>query len=399
MPVTTATGLQATQTSGWSQTAVSVSLAPTDTGGSGLSSTWYTVDGGSPQLYTGAPFLVAGDGSHPVSYWSVDMAGNVEPHDGAHNIGYVNIDGTAPTTTATSLQADLSSGWVSGDQSVTLSASDSGSGMIGGSAATFYTIDGGTQQTYSGPFQVSGDRSHAIAYWSVDAVGNPESHHLGYVNIDGTPPTTTATNLQANGSSGWVKTAQTVTLGATDATSGMAGGSAATYYRVDSGTQQTYGGPFQVSGDGSHKVTFWSVDAAGNTEAHDTTNNVGYVNIDATAPTTTATGLQSSALTGWTNAAQVSVTLAASDATSGVTGAGAATYYRVDTGTQQTYGGPFTVSAEGSHTIELLFRRRGRQRRDAARAGCVNMTAPRRPPRRPACRTARRPVAEHEPAT
>ncbi len=41
------------------------------------------------------------------------------------------------------------------------------------------------------------------------------------------------------------------------------------------------------------------------------------------------------------------VTLTGSDALSGV----AATYYTIDGGARQTYTAPFTVSAQGSHTI------------------------------------------------
>ncbi len=346
-PQTAATNLQSTQASGWSTTGVTVKLSASDTGGSGLSSTWYTVDSGSAQLYTG-PFLVTGDGSHPVTYWSVDVAGNIEAHDATHNTGYVNIDSTAPTTTATGLQTTGTSGWVSGAQTIRFTASDGGAGMTGGSAATYYTVDGGDMQTYSGAFQVSGERSHTVKYWSVDAVGNIEPQHTGYVNIDGAPPTTTATGLQTTGSSGWVTTAQSVSLSASDATSGMTGGSAATYYTVDGGAQQTYSGAFQVSGERSHRVTYWSVDAAGNVE---TPANVGYVNIDPTPPTTTATGLQSSATSGWTNAAQVTVNLSAGDATSGMANGSAATYYTLDGGAQQTYSGAFQVSGERSHTV------------------------------------------------
>ena len=356
-PVTTTTSLQSSATSGWQTGAQTVTLHATDSL-SGLSATYYTVDGRSTQLYTG-PFLVSGDGSHTVVYWSVDAAGNIEQHGGPTNAntGYVNIDTTPPTTSATNLQADQHSGWVVSGQTVTLSATDGGSGMVG-SAATYYTLDGGGTQTYATPINVTGSGSHTIVYWSVDAVGNAEqhdaTHNTGYVNIDGTPPTTTATGLQTDAHTGWVTstTPVSVSLAASDATSGMSGGSAATYYRLgSSGSFTAYNGPFQVSGSGSHEVDYYSVDAAGNIELHDATHNVGYVNIDTTPPATAAANLQTSATSGWTKAAQVSVTLTPSDATSGMSGGAAATCYTVDGGSTQSYSAPFQVSGQGPHTI------------------------------------------------
>ena len=70
--------------------------------------------------------------------------------------------------------------------SVSLSANDAVSGVV----TTFYTLDG-TQQIYSGPFQVSAEGSHPVTYWSVDAAGNTETAGSGYVNIDTTAPTVT----------------------------------------------------------------------------------------------------------------------------------------------------------------------------------------------------------------
>ncbi len=66
---------------------------------SGLAHTCYTLDGVQHD-YEG-PFTVEGDGSHAITYWSVDVAGTTEP---AHS-GWVNIDGDAPSSSDASTPA------------------------------------------------------------------------------------------------------------------------------------------------------------------------------------------------------------------------------------------------------------------------------------------------------
>ena len=160
------------------------------------------------------------------------------------------IDITAPVTTATGLQADNHSGWRTTSQTVGLTGSDAQSGV----SATYYTVDGGARQTYGAPFAVAGEGSHTVTYWSVDAGGNTEATHTGYVNIDVTAPVTTATGLQADGHSGWRTTGQSVSLAAGD---GSGSGVSATTYAIDGGATQIYtGAPFLVAGNGSHAVTY-----------------------------------------------------------------------------------------------------------------------------------------------
>ena len=60
-----------------------------------MASTCYSIDGG-PVLTYSAPFTVSAPGSHAVTYFSTDNAGNVEQPQ----TGYVNIDTTVPTTKA-----------------------------------------------------------------------------------------------------------------------------------------------------------------------------------------------------------------------------------------------------------------------------------------------------------
>ena len=242
---------------------------------------------------------------------------------------------TRPAVTPTGLQPDNHSGWRTTSQTVSLATDDMGGSGV---AATYYTLDGGPRSAYSGAFVVSSDGRHRVTYWAVDALGNVQTPHIGYVNIDATAPSTTAVGLSADDHSGWNASAQTMSLSAVDALSGVA----ATYYTIDGGDVTAYEGEFTVSADGAHPVTYWSVDAVGNVEAAGS----GYVNIDTAAPATTAAGLEAGQHSGWRTADQT-VTLSAVDGGSGVS----VTTYTLDGGEAQTYTGPFTVSGAGQHQV------------------------------------------------
>jgi 5-hydroxyisourate hydrolase-like protein (transthyretin family) len=80
------------------------------------------------------------------------------------------------------------------------------------------------------------------------------------MRIDATPPTTTDDHATVA-----LVAPAVVTLTATDAMSGMAGGDATTVYAVDGGAQTA--GTSITLGAGAHTVTYHSVDNAGNVEA------------------------------------------------------------------------------------------------------------------------------------
>ncbi len=121
---------------------------------------------------------------------------------------------------------------------------------------------------------------------------------------DTTAPTTTATYSNSYVPNTWTNQTVQVTLSATDNTGGS--GVANTYYTIDNGAQQTYGSSaFSVSGQGTHTITYWSVDNANNTE----TANSATIKIDLTKPSTSASYSNSYTPDTWTNQT-VSVTLA-----------------------------------------------------------------------------------------
>jgi regulation of enolase protein 1 (concanavalin A-like superfamily) len=166
---------------------------------------------------------------------------------------------------------------------------------------------------------------------------------------DETAPVTTATTDPANpGASGWYTGPVSVTLAATDAESGVD----RTEYTVDGGPWTTYTAPFTVSGDKAHQVQYRSADTAGNVEEAKSLA----VSIDATAPLTTAQ-FAPAGDNGW-HAGAIPVTLAATDATSGVV----STEYSLDGGPWTAYTQPVDVSGDGTHTVAY---------RSADRAGNV----------------------------
>lgn len=94
-----------------------------------------------------------------------------------------------------------------------------------------------------------------LEYRSVDNASQVETTKSVQVKIDRLAPVTTASVSEG-----------TVTLSATDATSGVL----AIGYRVDNGTWMVYTGEFTLTAVGTHMVDFYAVDNAGNTETTQT---------------------------------------------------------------------------------------------------------------------------------
>jgi len=127
------------------------------------------------------------------------------------------------------------------------------------------------------------------------------------------PPVTTASVAGTAGLNGWYVSNVLVTLTASDPDGDLS----ATKYTVDGGPAQDYSGPFAVSGDLEHAITFWSEDQSGNVE------NAGSqtIKVDTTPPTLTF-GSQSPAANGfgW-NSTAVDIPYTTGDNLSGVASA------------------------------------------------------------------------------
>ncbi len=114
-------------------------------------------------------------GSYSVTFSVTDARGG----SAVMTVGIEVVDTIAPTTTD-----DAPQSWVNHDVTVNLSASDSGSGI----AATYYTLNGGDEQTGT-TVNITEDGIHTLVYWSVDNIGNVEEAHAVTIQVDKTAPT------------------------------------------------------------------------------------------------------------------------------------------------------------------------------------------------------------------
>jgi hypothetical protein len=179
-PVTTATGLAATATAGWTNAASPVfSLSATDTDQTKVDATWYTVNEGADVLWVANPVAAAGltEGSNPISHWSVDKAGLEE----TVQTGYINIDRTAPVTTV----SGVPSGWVkrAAELRFTTTAA-AGEAPI---AYTEYKVAGGAW-TRGTRVTVSRQGETVVEYRSADTAGNVEAAQSCVVRVDSVGP-------------------------------------------------------------------------------------------------------------------------------------------------------------------------------------------------------------------
>ncbi|MFX1416383.1 MAG: OmpL47-type beta-barrel domain-containing protein, partial [Promethearchaeota archaeon] len=257
-PETTAR-MQGTQGSeGWYIGEVEVTLEYDDSAvGSGVLNTRYSFDGIVWYDYTG-PFVVNIEGTHTISFYSVDVAGNAEGEKGEE----LKIDTMAPETSIAFSGTPGLDGWYVSDVVVTLTPDDAdiGSGIL----FTYYSIDAGDLFEYTGPFLVDEDEIHTISFYSVDVAGNTEVTKHESLKIDTDDPFST---LQISPSLGdnptYITSSTEFTIVSDDGLSGVAH----RYYSINGDGWSEYLDPFTLDGpDGEYTISYYSVDFAGNDE-------------------------------------------------------------------------------------------------------------------------------------
>ncbi|CAL9381430.1 hypothetical protein SUDANB132_01066 [Streptomyces sp. enrichment culture] len=247
----------------------SVSVEATDSG-SGVDRIEYAVGAdGAWQPYT-APVVIDQVGTHTVRYRALDKAGNVSADQ---SVGFTVVppptdDTTPPETSATVDGQRNADGHYIDMATVTVTASDTGSGV---NTIEYAVGADGAWQAYTGPVMVHRTGTHTVRYRATDKAGNAAAAKSVEFTVvaappqDTTPPVTGVTVGGVRNSDGAYVGNATVTVSATDGHGGS--GVAGIEYSLDGGPYLAHTAPVVVDRAGRHTVAYRASDKAGNTSA------------------------------------------------------------------------------------------------------------------------------------
>ncbi|MFJ8778716.1 OmpL47-type beta-barrel domain-containing protein [Streptomyces sp. NPDC102476] len=247
----------------------SVAVTATDeAGGSGVDRVEYAIaDTGAWQPYT-APVVFDQVGSHTVRYRAVDKAGNVSAEKSVDfTVVAPPSDDTAPPDTSATVSGEQNPDGTYVDMAtVTVTASDTGSGVN----TIEYAVNDGSWQPYTMPVMVHQVGSHTMRYRATDKAGNVAAEKSVRFTVvatapqDTTPPVTGVTVDGTRNSDGAYVGNARVTVSATDeGGSGVSGAE----YSIDAGPYLAYTAPVVVDRAGTHTLAYRATDKAGNTSA------------------------------------------------------------------------------------------------------------------------------------
>ncbi|MEV7807712.1 hypothetical protein AB0O28_32655 [Microbispora sp. NPDC088329] len=240
-----------------------VTISATDSE-SGVDTTEYSIDGQPFALYTKA-LEVGQPGKHTVSYRATDKAGNTS---NVESVTFTVADSGSKDTTPPTVSASVSGtkdadGNYVSSATVTISATDSESGVD----KVEYALDSGAFQAYTAPVSVNQVGKHTVRYRAADKAGNAsEAGSVTFTVVaprqdDTTPPTVSA---QLTGDMDWAWNyvgSATLTITATDSGSGVD----TIEHSIDGQPFALYTKPLVIDQPGEHTVSYRATDKAGNT--------------------------------------------------------------------------------------------------------------------------------------
>ena len=315
---------QSPNANNWFNTNITVTASASDASpGSGLASFETSLD--ELNWVTYADPLSFNEGTRTLYLRATDTAGNIETINLA-----LNVDIADPVLSRLIGGLSGSNGWYSSAITVSVSATDNLSGV----ARLETTLDSSTWTPYSAPLNL-GDGVYPLQMQATDFAGNQAS--IGEtLKVDTTAPSTSVSLSGTQGSANWYSSAASVSISATDATSGIA----SLVYDLNGAGWTAYSLPL-ILGDGVHSLTAQATDIAGHVQTVSKT-----VYVDTSAPLLELYLNGGTSFLGW-QATEVEISAAASDATSGLS----SFEISVDGGDWESYAAPFMLG-DGSHIVE-----------------------------------------------
>lgn len=292
---------------------------------------------------------------YSISYYSVDNVGNAEP---ARTIVF-QCDYTAPATSFKIL-GESKGNVLSSKASVSLMSVDT----ISGVKAIMYAINDAPARVYSTPIPLSvlKDGKSKIRYYAIDFVGNKEEEKVIAASTEtvgeNTEPATFSFYIdkeapvisskivgdQFKGKYLYISARSKVQINATDEKSGVD----KVLYSIDNNLlKENYNDPINIAKEGLHKVLYASSDNVGNFALAKSQQ----VFVDATNPASKvsfAGNVFKNRDTLFITSERTRLIFSATDAGSGLK----EIRYTLDGKTPEIYSRPFSVAAEGFHTMQ-----------------------------------------------
>ena len=232
---------------GWFVSSVDVNASASDPApASGMATFEYNLDNGGWESFPGS--LSLSDGVHSLGLRASDTAGNLVETNQA-----IQIDTVTPALDMSVNGTVGANGWYISAVQVSISASDSGSGVN----TVEYDLDGAGWAAYSGPLDLP-DGVHSLNLRVIDNAGNITEGTQTF-SVDMLAPVIDFSLTGTEGASGWFTSAVQVNASANDAGSGLA----TIEVSVDGGSWNVYSAPL-VFDDGPHTYQFRATDQAGN---------------------------------------------------------------------------------------------------------------------------------------
>lgn len=309
---------------------------------SGLDGVYLSINQ-APFTRLSSPIQLTDEKEYQVQYFAVDKVGNA----GQSKSASFTVDLTPPVSSHEVSGSHLDGQILSPRAFISLIGRDEASGI----KKTEYFFDGQKPVLYGTKISLAGlgDGEHTLTYYSLDHVGNIESPKKFTFYLDAEGPQVMSSfdaNFAVSEGRSYVNKGTLVSLEATDNKSGVK----QLFYSINGSAEQLYTAPFALPvKQGAYSIRYRAVDQLGNHGVTFTNSQISTIYIDDKPPVVTHSVSTPKIFTRDTLFVtdKTLFTLKSFDAESG----GAIVDYKLDNASEVTYESPFSIPAEGKHSI------------------------------------------------